>query len=458
MPLKPGTKQPAASDYLNRTFDPEDFADDANIGVVLGKGPTWLIDLDLDTQEAVQAAGLLAPLTRTSGRASKPRSHYWFRVEGMTKAHVYHDIPAPGTNGAGKVLLEVRAKGQTMIPPSMHPSGETVEWEASSAPILEMTEADVVAAAVKIAVVTLLARHWPDTGRHYVAGPVGGFLARLGYAPADIGRMVGAICDIAKDDEKADRVRFARESAEKQQRGEAVTGGHRLSEILPHGEAVLRLIHGWFGKTGDDEVERLNATYFVTQVGKDTVVGEELEDGDVRFLAFADFEKKYFNQYLDKKKLGRVWLEHRSRRTYDRTVFAPPGSREKVGTKSYNLWRGFVAAPMDGDPLPHLPRYLAHVQEVVASGDVEVADYVLDLLADCVQRPGAPVGKALALRSPQGFGKSMFVEAFGSLFGPHFIAVNSRRQLVERFNGHLSGKVVVFADEAIWGGNRQDLG
>jgi hypothetical protein len=94
----------------------------------------------------------------------------------------------------------------------------------------------------------------------------------------------------------------------------------------------------------------------------------------------------------------------------------------------------------------------------VANGVPLHGEYVLDLLADAVQRPGDPVGKALALRSPQGFGKSVFVEAFGRLFGRHFISVSSRNHISGPFNNHLSGKVVLFADEAVWGGNKTDIG
>src|SRR5690606_41847889 len=81
-----------------------------------------------------------------------------------------------------------------------------------------------------------------------------------------------------------------------------------------------------------------------------------------------------------------------------------------------------------------------------------------DLLADCVKRPGDPVGESLALSGRQGRGNSIWVAAFGAQFGRHFLAVSYRAGIVGRSNAHLSGKVVVFADEAIWCGNKSDIG
>jgi hypothetical protein len=207
-----------------------------------------------------------------------------------------------------------------------------------------------------------------------------------------------------------------------------------------------------------DPIAELNTKHFVVRIGKNVVVGTEAAE-EVFFQTFSDFEKSYYNRYVGKARLGHVWLGHPDRRTFDEVRLCPPGAPTPPKRLTYfNLWRGFAVEAMRGDPRPYLQRYLYHTYEIVANGEPHHAEYVLDLMAAAVQTPGRPVGKALALRSAQGLGKSVFIEAFGKLFGSHFVSLSSRAQLTGAFNGHLSGKIVVFADEAIWGGNRQDIG
>ena len=47
----------------------------------------------------------------------------------------------------------------------------------------------------------------------------------------------------------------------------------------------------------------------------------------------------------------------------------------------------------------------------------------------------------------------MFIRAYGEMFGPHFVHLDKPEQLTGKFNSQLSGKVVVFADEAFFAGD-----
>ena len=55
-------------------------------------------------------------------------------------------------------------------------------------------------------------------------------------------------------------------------------------------------------------------------------------------------------------------------------------------------------------------------------------------------------------------GKGVYVNTFAKLFGPHFIHVTQSSHLVGNFNGHQKDKLLVFADEAFWAGNKQAEG
>jgi hypothetical protein len=97
------------------------------LGVLLGAASGGLVDLDLDHEAALDAAPALLPETGlVHGRPGRPWSHYWYRCPSARS--VPFRVPAG-------MLLELRSDGaQTCIPPSPHPSGETLRWESLGAP------------------------------------------------------------------------------------------------------------------------------------------------------------------------------------------------------------------------------------------------------------------------------------------------------------------------------------
>jgi Protein of unknown function (DUF3631)/Primase C terminal 2 (PriCT-2)/Bifunctional DNA primase/polymerase, N-terminal len=104
---------------------PTRFNGSGNIGIILGAASGGLTDLDLDCVEAIELAPNLLPVTcAIFGRASKPGSHWLYRVEGPAPTMKFSD---PIT---GATLLEIRGDGglQTVFPSSIHSSGESIEW------------------------------------------------------------------------------------------------------------------------------------------------------------------------------------------------------------------------------------------------------------------------------------------------------------------------------------------
>lgn len=143
------------------------FSVPSNIGVLLGTPSGGLADIDLDCAEAVELAPHFLPSTWTFGRGSKPRSH-WVYVAAGAKTAKFLDVK----NGDGKApcLLELRADktsgsesaGQTVFPPSVHVSGEPIEWtddnDAQEAP--RIVDADeLLQRAGTLAAACLALRH-----------------------------------------------------------------------------------------------------------------------------------------------------------------------------------------------------------------------------------------------------------------------------------------------------------
>jgi len=100
-----------------------------NVGVLWGPPSGWIVDIDLDREDAVQLAPEYLPPTLTYGRASKRRSHWLFHCVGALNKQF--------KAGNGKMIVEVRAHQlQSMFVGSIHPqSGEVVEWDDTTTPV-----------------------------------------------------------------------------------------------------------------------------------------------------------------------------------------------------------------------------------------------------------------------------------------------------------------------------------
>ena len=213
-----------------------------NVGAIMGPASGGLTDVDLDCLNAMELAPSFLPETHTIyGRPSKQRSHYLYTC----------NDPAPKASiklndERGGCIVELRLGGggkgaQSLMPGSVHPSGELYAWDEDGARG-EMPFADLKAAVVKIAVGTMLVRHWPALGsRHEAALAVGGFLARGGWSADDIEHFVTTICDVHGETKNpAAHGKSARDSAERYASGGEVYGMPKMIEIF--GNLVVKKI------------------------------------------------------------------------------------------------------------------------------------------------------------------------------------------------------------------------
>jgi len=105
------------------------FSGSSNIGLLLGDPSNELVDVDFDCEEAKSFSYLLPKTQMIHGRLGNKISHYWFKSKnGSPKTKKYADL-----NNA--MIIELRSTGcQTLIPPSVHPLGEHLEWESEGDP------------------------------------------------------------------------------------------------------------------------------------------------------------------------------------------------------------------------------------------------------------------------------------------------------------------------------------
>ena len=155
----------------------------------------------------------------------------------------------------------------------------------------------------------------------------------------------------------------------------------------------------------------------------------------------------------------KAWLLSPQRRQYDHIAFAPGKAYPNV----YNLFVGFAYSPelrsCAGSPIEgKCSLFLKHIRKVICSGNNSHYEYVLNWIAHLFQKPDELPEVALILQGEEGTGKGKFANVIAHLVGLHALHLDNIGQLVGRFNSHLADAMFVFADESLWGGNKQEIG
>jgi hypothetical protein len=216
------------------------FSADSNIGVLTGAPSGGLTDVDLDCPEAIELGTAFLPYTgRVHGRKSKPKSHRWYAVDPILAPEKFCDPD-------GTCLLELRSTGQqTVVPPSIHPSGERIEWDIRKPPA-KVNGSELRTAASRLAAATLFTRHWPSRGsRNAGALSLAGTLLRAGWDEFEAGDFVGTVARAAGDEEWIFRKIAARATRKRLDKDATATGRPKLAELM--GVAVVDRACGWLG-------------------------------------------------------------------------------------------------------------------------------------------------------------------------------------------------------------------
>ncbi len=203
-----------------------------NIGIILGEVSRGLVDVDIDCREALVLAPYFLPATLGRfGRASKRASH-WLYYSPVPKHTKFED---PNITGEGKTIVELRSNGvQTVFPPSVHVSGEPIEFEDDADPsqIAQADRTTLETSVGKLAAACLLARHFPQKGRHDFCLALGGGLLRDGWSIEEAEGFVFLVAWCGGSDNPKARAGTVRGTAEKLAANEPVTGWKRVSELI----------------------------------------------------------------------------------------------------------------------------------------------------------------------------------------------------------------------------------
>jgi len=242
--------------------------------------------------------------------------------------------------------------------------------------------------------------------------------------------------------------------------------------LKPTGEVGLgSLFHaaqegGWNGPA-DPVIREMNARFGILTHGNKTMIivknGDRRDDEDLVWLSKPTFQDRLAPETIlvDADVAGNTkwiakgpyWLGHPRACHYHRIIFDPAKPPGHNG-RDWNLWTGFAVEPMPGT----WDRLKDHILHNICQGDEDAYDWLLNWMALGVQTPGAVIGTAPVLHGLPGTGKGFLANAYGRLWGRHYVTITHRDQVTGRFNAHLVGRRLVFIDEGTFGGDRREAG
>ena len=243
-PVRKGSKAPRIKgwpdlrykcDKLDEAFEIGD-----NIGLLTGDASGRLVDIDLDSIEAIEAAPhFLPPTERIHGRKSKPSSHYWYVADATPDSAKYAEKDST-------VHVELRGNGkQTLIPPSVHPSSERIYWRKAGEPA-HVNGEKLVSAVAHLAACALTARHWPSRGsRHDLTLALSSVLLRANWAEEKVAHFISVAARVAGDEEWETRRNDTISTAARLDGGLNATGIPKIASLV--GDAVTKQLLDWIG-------------------------------------------------------------------------------------------------------------------------------------------------------------------------------------------------------------------
>lgn len=267
-----------------------------------------------------------------------------------------------------------------------------------------------------------------------------------------------------------DAERYAQDDAAlKLQRAQTEAKPHRCTTIRERGFECPQLggdgrckIHGASAPAAFDDagakasiVAELNDMHAVVHLGGQTLIMRHGFDPALNrrrtdFESTESFAKWYRNRTIDGTPISKIWLDSPNRRQYEGVTFAP--GEDHPGY--YNLFQGFPIEAIPGDA----GLFWNFVREVICSNNTQHFGYLRKWMAHLIQRPGELPEVAIVMRGLQGTGKGTFTTTLGKLVGQHYVEFAQMNQVVGRFNGHMKDALLVYANEAVWPGDKSAVG
>jgi hypothetical protein len=193
-----------------------------------------MTDVDLDSLEARKLAPVILPKTATFGRSSTAKAHYVYEPVASDLYIKYASF------------LELRASSghQTMLPGSVHPCGEIVEWSSMNHEPATVDRDDLVRRCGILAASCLMVRHWTPGSRNTLTVAFSHVLIKYAEATEEeVQDLIFGIADLANDEEARKRIGSVVATVKGLSRGAKKQGLPELQRII--GEEDTAKISEW---------------------------------------------------------------------------------------------------------------------------------------------------------------------------------------------------------------------
>lgn len=464
---------------LERTTD--------NLGIHLF-GP--VVDVDIDTDSPFMTAALdyfLPPTAHVWGRKSRPRTHRLYELAGANAAFEPTAYPfLAKIQSHEATAIEVRGGNlksgrYSLLPGSLHPSGEYYTWHDVKAARSTPVQVDVtrLMEGVRLAcVAALIAPHWVEGVRNELCKAICGFMWRASQYASDLSadapfdrdaarRLLEGILHITDDDEADRGMRFKTFDAtwEKAEAGAPIVGATKLTEITGD-DKMLPLLYTLLAHTPD--LQQLDELFeqFVVLRNTTNVVDLALGARGNYVMNKESFVFTLGGRYLNSEKgrvpISLIFLNSLQRVIVDQLSIDPEQPKIYVdhdGLMCANIWSGWAIPPCDEEVTrDDVAPVLDYLMEVVCRDDEALYNWVLMWLADIFQHPSQKPGTMLVLVGEQGAGKSLLCEnVLRPIIGnAHFTKVSTIEKLTSKFNSHMSGRLVIQGEEVLNSNRRMD--
>jgi predicted P-loop ATPase len=410
-----GPNEKSDKGWRDRVFSPGDYHEGKhNIGVFTGteiEPGKFLVDVDFDWTEGLALAKRIIPRTDFGfGRESRTISHAFFTTSEPVKSKAFDDI-------TGKPFVEIRgtkADGgigfETMIPPSIHPTGEQIILRANG----PIAHDDTIPRKVMLyAIACMLYQHLGHRGLlHDTRLAVAGFLLSEGLTEDEVILIAESVAEVSGNN-IADVSSTVQTTAARIRANQRVLGRGSLIKALGEvGKDVVSRIKDWIG-----------GGQFVTD-DKDRIIANNQDNirralqrlgVQLSFDSFAERPLITYNGYtgnLTDQISRRVWLD------IDTTFhFRPSMEFFDIVVESVYLESTFhpvkdYLQSLTWDGKPRVNTWLIDYAKAADSAYARaVSSLVLIAAVHRVMSPGCKFDEMLVLESPQGFTKSSMLRA-----------------------------------------------
>jgi hypothetical protein len=453
---------------------------ECNFGIHLS-GPLVDVDIDSDSPYLMRALDTLLPsCSHVWGRRSRPRTHrlYLLRSADSFDPASHHFLKR--IKNIQEAELEVRggpvSRGEySIMPGSIHPSGEMYEWNdigrAKSSPTV-VSQEELFGAIRMSAAIAILAPYWQPGARNHLNMAISGMLAKVYYNMGtlddnlfclDLGRaqhFVKSLMSVADDDpsDLNSRMNTLTQTWGKAAKGEPVTGGNTIQQITGD-TTILSKLYSLLSDSPDIAALDEFLDRFAVWQGPGMVVDMKAyeKNSSHQYMTRQAFVNSYGYYHIDiggKRRLMTDMLFYMPSAIRVNGVTFDPGQTLLVGSGDcikLNKWGGFVCPPWD-TPVQdfEVHRFIDYLKRIVADNKQKNYEWLVSWLKNIFKNPAAKSKTALVLVGKTGVGKSFLGhEILGGIIGDrHFASTNAVESITRDFNAQFEGKLVIQCDEA----------